>query len=94
MISKEKLTSKKFQIGDRKKATYQFRPEGRLITTLHEHKEPITSLAVTDDSSMFMSSSNDGQIHVWATADIFNDCTANSRFTVETNRKINKICCH
>lgn len=27
----------------------KFRPKGRLITTLHEHNHPVTSVAVTND---------------------------------------------
>lgn len=42
---------------EQRTATEKFRPQGRLITTLYEHKHPVNSIAVTDDQSMFFTAS-------------------------------------
>lgn len=35
----------------------RWRPQGRLLTTLFEHKNAVNSLAVTDNSQLFMTGS-------------------------------------
>lgn len=70
---------------DQRSATEKFRPQGRLITTLYEHKYPVNSIAVTDDQSMFFTASRqDGMVHGWSTKDIERDATSHSRFTIES----------
>lgn len=71
-------------MGSFKKSIDSFRPKGRLVTTLREHKRPVTSVAVTDDQTMFMTASrDDGEVHVWSAADIERDVTARSRFSIQ-----------
>ena len=36
-----------------------FRPKGRLLTTLYEHNNPVTSLAISEDQSIFLTASRD-----------------------------------
>lgn len=40
---------REISLGRRRYATELFRPEGRLLSTLHEHRSPVTTVAVTDD---------------------------------------------
>lgn len=45
----------------------KFRPQGRLINTLHEHDHPVTSIAVTENQDMFLTASkDDGIVKVWS----------------------------
>ena len=54
-----------------------WRPTGRLITTLFEHKNAVNTLAVTDDSQLFFTGSKlDQQVKVWLTRDIEGDVTS------------------
>ena len=79
-------------LGETKTETEKFRPQGRLITTLYEHKHPVNSIAVTDDQSMFFTASKqDGIVHAWTTKDIERDLTSHSRFSIESDRQINQI---
>ena len=60
------------------------------MTTLFEHRKPVTSVAVTDDQSMFMTASrDDGMVHVWNSAEVVRDLTARSRFSLSCDRKVN-----
>jgi WD40 repeat protein len=56
----------------------KFRPEGRLVNTLYEHKHPVNSIAVADDQSLFLTASReDGMVLIWSASDI-TDVTAHS----------------
>ena len=47
-------------LGTKRSAIEQFRPEGRLVTTLYEHSQPVSTVAVSDDQMMILSGSQDG----------------------------------
>jgi len=92
-LKKESTFSINNNIGDERAATMKFRPQGRLITTLYEHKHPVNSIAVTEDQSMFFTSSRqDGMIHGWITKDMEKDVTSHSRFSIQSHRKVNSVC--
>lgn len=42
-----------------------FCPRGRLICCVNEHESAVTSLAVTEDSSVFLSASKDSTVRIW-----------------------------
>ena len=64
-----------------------WRPTGRLITTLFEHKNAVNTLAVTDDSQLFFTGSKlDQQVKVWLTRDIEGDVSSTSLMSVQTKR--------
>lgn len=69
-----------------------FRPKGRLLTTLYEHNNPVTSLAISEDQTTFLTASRDDkQVKIWKTSDILRDSTSHSRNTITTDEKINQI---
>ena len=70
----------------------KWRPTGRLVTTLFEHKNAVTSLAVTDDSTLFLTASKlDSQVKIWLTKDIDNDVTSHSHMEIKSRKPINSI---
>jgi WD40 repeat protein len=69
-----------------------WRPSGRLITTLYEHKTPVNTLAITDDSQYFITGSRlDNQINVWSTKEIEQDVTSHSFFSIKHKSQVNAI---
>jgi len=42
-----------------------FCPRGRLICCVNEHESAVTSLAVTEDSTVFLSASKDSTVRIW-----------------------------
>ena len=76
-----------YQLGSMKKSFVGWRPSGRLITTLYEHKSLVNCLAVTDDSQFFITGSKlDNMINVWMTKHIESDVTSHSFFNIKTKR--------
>mmetsp|Transcript_18599 Transcript_18599/g.17697 ORF Transcript_18599/g.17697 Transcript_18599/m.17697 type:complete len:144 (-) Transcript_18599:1486-1917(-) len=79
-------------LGQQKQKVNNWRPTGRLITTLYEHRGPVNCLAVADDSSMFVTGSKkDNSIHIWSTSPIEKDITSHSLFSLETTRGVNGL---
>jgi WD40 repeat protein len=57
----------------------KWRPQGKLVTTLFEHKNAVNALAITDDSRFFITASKiDSIAKIWAARDIEADVTAHS----------------
>jgi WD40 repeat protein len=55
----------------------QHRFQGTLVTTLYEHKNPVNTVSVTDDSNYFFTGSReDRKVHVWKVANIEQDITS------------------
>ena len=77
-----------------KRSVDQFRPQGRLITTLYEHKNPVNALTVTENQDMFFTASRaDGVIHGWDTKDTYEEHTSHSIIKMEfENQQINALC--
>lgn len=81
-----------YNLGGIKQKINNWRPSGRLITTLYEHKNPVNTLAITDDSQYFLTGSyKDGAIHIWSTNDIERDVTSHSLFSINHKRQVNQI---
>lgn len=79
-------------MGTAKSKFNNWRPSGRLITTLYEHKHPVNTLAITDDSQYFITGSyKDAMIHIWSTNDIEKDVTSHSLFSIQHKRAVNQI---
>ena len=68
-----------------------WRPQGRLITTLYEHKAPVNSLTVSDDSKFFITGSSDGGVIVWAVPSLHRDVCMQSVSQVSQNRKVSTL---
>jgi len=67
-----------------------FRPKGRLLTTLYEHNSPVTSLAISEDQTTFLTASRDEKkVKIWKTSDLLRDSTCSSSNTITTDEKIN-----
>lgn len=79
-------------LGKRKNQLNDFRPEGRLVATLHEHSQPVVSMAVTDNQKMFLTGSKDGLVNIWSTKNISLDSSSHSKYSVNTGRKLNSVC--
>lgn len=81
-----------YTLGGFKSKFNNWKPSGRLITTLYEHKNPVNCLAITDDSQFFITGSKlDCIINIWATNDIERDITSHSKFSIQHSRQINQI---
>ena len=64
-----------------------------MLTTLHEHKHPVSSVAVSEDQEMFLTASReDGIVKIWNSSDVIKDPTAHSMLSVTADCKINQIC--
>ena len=72
-----------YSLGSMNSKFNNWRPSGRLITTLYEHQNPVHSLAITDDSSYFITASKgDRMIKIWVTSDIEKDVTSHSVLSI------------
>eukprot|EP00347_Sterkiella_histriomuscorum_P000291 403376447 len=81
-----------YQLGQQKSRFANWRPSGRLITTLYEHKNAVNALAITDDSQYFFTGSKlDNMVNIWKTKDIESDVTSHSAFSIKCKRQINCI---
>ena len=79
-------------MGQPKPKYNKWRPAGRLVTTLFEHKNAVNALAISEDSQFFITGSKiDNKIKVWLTKDIENDVTSHSHLSVRSKRQINAI---
>jgi len=81
--NKESAFVKGNSIGDERKATMNFRPQGRLLTTLYEHRNPVNCITVTEDQNYFFTSSRqDGVILGWETKLVETDAKSHSKFKI------------
>lgn len=72
-------------MGDQRNGVEKFRPKGRLLTTLHEHKHPVSSVAVSEDQEIFLTASrDDGIVKIWSSSDVIKDPTAQSKFSIDS----------
>lgn len=68
----------------------QHRFQGTLVTTLYEHKNPVNTLAVSDDNNYFFSGSReDRKVLAWKVANIEQDVTSRPVHTIQTEGLIN-----
>ena len=68
----------------------QHRFQGTLVTTLYEHKNPVNTVAVTDDSNYFFTGSReDRKVLVWKVANIEQDITSRPVYSIQTESLIN-----
>lgn len=65
-----------------------------LVTTLYEHRNPVNTIAVTDDQKYFLTGSReDKTVHVWRVNHIEEDVTSRSIHSFSTPAsRINQIC--
>ena len=62
------------------------RPQGLLVTTLYEHKNPVNTVAVTDDQKFFLTGSREDRVvHLWKVANIEEDVTSRSEHKISSN---------
>ena len=81
-----------FSLGNTKTKFNKWRPSGKLITTLFEHKNAVNALAITDDSKYFITASRiDSIVKIWASKDIEADVTSHSHLQIKSQRQINAI---
>lgn len=81
-----------YSLGAQRHKFPSWRPSGRLITTLFEHKNAVNTLAITDDSQYFFTGSKqDNTINIWKTRDIESDVTSHSAFSLRCKRQVNAI---
>ena len=53
------------------------RPQGLLVTTLYEHRNPVNTVSVTDDQKFFLTGSReDKTVHLWSIQNIEEDVTS------------------
>lgn len=91
--SKNPGFTRSVMICEPKTATQNFRPKGRLITTLYEHKHPVNSVTVTEDQSLFFTSSKqDGMVLGWDTKDVERDATSRSSLRFKSKNQVNQVC--
>lgn len=57
------------------------RPRGLLVATLKEHTAAVTSLAVAQDHSFFVTASDDGTVNLWESRGIDTDVAKRARGT-------------
>ena len=99
----ERESIQEFQITDEHQRDYKtqkpqpirsIRPQGFLVTTLYEHRNPVNTITVTDDQKYFLTGSReDKMVHVWRVNHIEEDVTSRSIHSFSTNAsRINKIC--
>jgi len=54
-----------------------FRPQGTLVTTLYDHKNPVNTVAVSEDQAYFMTGSRgDKAVYVYSTKNIQEDSSS------------------
>lgn len=70
-----------------------FSPQGTLITTLYEHKNPVNTVTVSEDNRFFLTGSReDKSVHIWSVANIEKDVTSRSVHSFATpSSYINQI---
>ncbi len=71
----------------------EWKPRGVLVTSLHEHAGPVNRIAVADDSSFFVSGSDDGTAKVWVTSKLDRNPCPRSRVTFETESRVVDASC-
>ena len=93
----EDKTVQKFAVTDEHLREYKtvkgtpirnIRPQGILVTTLYEHRNPVNTITVTDDQKHFLTGSReDKTVHVWKVGHIEEDVTSRSvhSFTTPTS---------
>jgi WD40 repeat protein len=70
----------------------KWRPQGRLLTTLFEHKNAVNTLAITENSQLFFTGSKlDQQVKIWKTTEFEDDVTSHSHFSIPTRIPVNQI---
>lgn len=81
-----KLDSREyFTLGQNRQKFAKWRPSGRLITTLFEHKNAVNALGITDDSKFFLTGSKvDSIIKIWQAKDIEADVTSHSHLQIKS----------
>ena len=69
------------------------RPQGLLVATLYEHRNPVNTVAVTDDQKYFLTGSReDRTVHLWKVQNIEEDITSRSAHSFSTaSSYINQI---
>jgi len=67
-------------------ATSNPRPQGTLLGYYEEHKDRVTTLAVSQDQMFFVSGSCDGTVKVWDTARLEKNVTTHSRLTYTSHK--------
>ena len=66
--------------------------QGTLVTTLYEHKNPVNTVAVTDDNNFFLTGSReDKKVLIWSVAKIEQDVTSRPLHTINTEALINQV---
>ena len=61
------------------------RPQGVLVTTLYEHRNPVNTISVTDDQKYFLTGSReDKTVHIWRVNHIEEDVTSRSIHSFST----------
>ena len=72
----------------------QHKFQGTLITTLYEHKNPVNTIAVTNDSNYFFTGSReDRKVLIWKVANIEQDITSRPVHAIQTESLINQVSC-
>ena len=69
------------------------RPQGLLVTTLFEHRNPVNTVTVTDSQDFFLTGSReDKTVHLWRVANIEEDVTSRSAHSFSTGASyINQV---
>lgn len=69
------------------------RPQGLLVTTLYEHRNPVNTVSVTDDQKFFLTGSReDKTVHLWSIQNIEEDVTSRSAHSFSTGSSyINQV---
>ena len=61
------------------------RPQGLLLTTLYEHRNPVNTVSVMDDQKFFLTGSReDRTVHLWRMQSIEEDVTSRSAHSFST----------
>ena len=77
----------------RMKPMQNVRPQGLLVTTLYEHRNPVNTITVMDDQKFFLTGSReDRTVHLWRVQSIEEDVTSRSAHSFSTHHSsINQV---
>jgi len=71
----------------------EWNPKGILVAHLHEHKEAVNCLAVSNDSMFFVSGSDDGDVKIWDCQRLEKNIANRSRLTYSSQGgRIKSVC--
>ncbi len=72
-------------------APQPWHPSGAILTTLHEHRGSVTSIAVASDQRHFATGASDGAVKLWSVAALEDDARVMRATTLSLGQRVRKL---